>query len=77
MTYCLLIRRIFRYFDRSQFLVLSTERLKTAQGCQQQMDRVFAFLGLPRYVLPDTTPKNTAKQVSASAITYIKKKTHF
>lgn len=56
------LKHWFRYFDRSQFLVVSTEALRTPEGCQRQMDRVFEFLELPRFTLPDTTPKNTAKQ---------------
>ena len=44
--------------------MVSTEALRTPEGCQRQMDRVFEFLGLPPFTLPDTAPRNTAKQVS-------------
>ena len=52
----------FELFDRNQILILSSEELSTSTN--NTMNRIFQFLGLPDYKIPDTVKRNTANYTS-------------
>ena len=47
----------FELFDRKQILILSSEEL--AADTIKTMNKIFQFLGLPDYKIPDTRKRNT------------------
>ena len=48
----------FELFDRKQILILTSEELST--DTNKTMNKIFQFLDLPDYEIPDTTKHNTA-----------------
>jgi hypothetical protein len=48
-----------RVFPRDQLLVVDLDDMKTSEGTQQEVDRVFDFLELDPHKVPDTERKNT------------------
>jgi hypothetical protein len=53
------LETLYRHFPREQVHVVVLDDLKSADGCQEQMSRVFAHLGLPDCKIQDTAAKNT------------------
>ena len=48
----------FELFDRKQILILTSEELST--DTNKTMNKIFQFLDLPNYEIPDTVKRNTA-----------------
>ena len=48
----------FELFDRKQILILTSEELSTETN--KTMNKIFQFLDLPNYEIPDTVKRNTA-----------------
>ena len=57
--YAQFLRKWFDVYDRKQFLILSSSEL--ANSTQKTLNKIFNFLEIPEYDIPDTTKINTQK----------------
>ena len=57
--YAQFLRKWFDVYDRKQFLILSSSEL--ANSTQKTLNKIFKFLEIPEYDIPDTTKINTQK----------------
>jgi len=57
--YAQFLRKWFDVYDREQFLILSSSDL--ANSTQETLNKIFNFLEIPEYDIPDTTKINTQK----------------
>jgi len=57
--YAQFLRKWFDVYDRKQFLILSSSEL--ANSTQKTLNKIFNFLEIPEYDIPDITKINTQK----------------